>query len=131
MIAITSQNFCLSCIKAFFLLLRNALTFALVLIFGTVFIYIGIAAVGAGTGFASYFIIKYWGDMYDAVSNWIVPVVACGLVGIFVGALFMYIYDVATRAITLCFFTDNEIAERNQKAKKGESNKLGNYMKKK
>ena len=131
MIAISGKNFCLSCLKAFFLLLKNAFVFALVLVFGIVFIFIGEVSVAVANAFACYFLLSYWGDIKDKLYSWVVPVIVCGAIGFLVAMLFMYVYEMGIKALTQCFFTDNEIAERNKKGRKGDANGLQNFMERK
>lgn len=65
-VALKSQNFCVSCLEGFTLLLRNPMKFGILAVLGEFFIFLGKIFVGIITAFIGYLIITRT-DRYNKV----------------------------------------------------------------
>lgn len=74
-IAIRSVCFCSAAWKAFQLVLRNVVKFALVNAFAGIFTFFGKLLVGLGTAFLCWFILNNWADVKDQLYSAIVPTI--------------------------------------------------------
>lgn len=111
-IAISGQNFCTSCFKAFMVLFKNPMKFGFVHALGTVFTFIGKIFVASVSGVIGYFALDLDAALSDKLSSKIFPTVFFIVIGFVIATVFFSIYGVAADTVLLCFFWDKEIANR-------------------
>jgi len=75
-IALTSNNFCVSAINGFLLVLRNIVTFALTEGIGNLFVLLGIGLVSIGNTLVAYGIITAWVELESRLNSLIAPLLA-------------------------------------------------------
>ena len=109
-LAIAGTNFCVSCSKAFVLLVANPMKFGMVNAMGTVFAFIGKVFVSASTAVIGWALIKYNSELNENITSLVVPVVFFALLGYMVAAVFFSVYGVAADAVIICYFYSKEEA---------------------
>ncbi len=67
--------FCSAAYKAFQLILRNVVRFALVNTFAGIFTFFGKLLIGLGTAFICWFILTNWSEVKDNLYSYIVPTI--------------------------------------------------------
>merc|ERR1719502_2566039 len=98
-IALMGTWFCTSAKNAFFLILRNALRFAVVAALSHIVHFIGMVLIIAATAIAGYFIL---GAMYPDV-NPIAPTIFYAFIGWMTAKLFVGVFALAVDATLHCF----------------------------
>lgn len=111
-VAISSRNFCVSCIKAGSLLLTNPMKFGFVLALGEIFVFIGKMFVSSLCGVIGYLMISADSELDAKLYSKVVPVILFVLIGYIVASIFFSTYGVAADAILLCFFWSKERAAK-------------------
>lgn len=106
-VAILGTPFCTSAKNAFFLMLRNALRFAVVASMGSVIYTIGVAFITVMTSASGYLILE---ALYPNISP-IGPVISYVVVGIIIGMLYMNVYGMAVDASLQCFAAAEEMQD--------------------
>ena len=107
-LAISGKNFCVSCAKAFTLLVSNPMKFGMVNAMGTVFAFIGKIFVAASCGVIGWALIKYNAELNEKISSMIVPIIFFSLIGYMVAAIFFSVYGVAADSVIICYFYSKE-----------------------
>ncbi len=111
-VAISGQNFCTSCFKAFTILFSNPMKFGFVHALGTVFTFIGKLFISGLCGVVGYIVIEYDENLAEELHSAIFPVFVFMGIGYVVATVFFSIYGVAADTVLLCFFWDKEIASQ-------------------
>jgi hypothetical protein len=104
-IALVGKNFCTSAKKAFFLITRNAVRFAVFATLGGVVNLLGIALIMAATLFMGYFILM----AMHPETNPVAPMIVFGLMSYVVAKLFMNVFMMACDSMMQCFIITEEL----------------------
>jgi len=104
-VALLGQNFCKSAKKAFFLILRNALRFAIFAMLGGVINMLGVALIVSFTMFLGYHILQ---AMHPDVSP-IAPMMCLLMMSYVVARLFMMVYHLVCDTMMQCFIITEEM----------------------
>ena len=107
-LAIAGTNFCVSCAKAFGLLVSNPMKFGMVNAMGTVFAFIGKVFVSASTAVTGWALIKYNSELSESITSLVVPVIFFALLGYMIAAVFFSVYGVAADSVIICYFYSKE-----------------------
>ena len=111
-VAITSNNFCSSCMEAFGLLVSNPLKFGAVGWIGSSFVFLGKIFVGSVSGVIGYFLISSDAALSALLYERVIPVLIMALIGVIVGSIFYSVFGSASSAMLLCFFYDKQECEK-------------------
>jgi len=111
-VAISSTNFCQSCIDAFKLLVSNPMKFGVVSFVGSTFVMIGNIFVASLCGIFGWLLLTYPNSLSVTLYETIVPVFFFIVIGYFVGSIFFSVFGTTANTVLLCFFHDKEIASR-------------------
>lgn len=93
------------------------MTFSITSGLGTIFIFLGKAAITVCNTFIGYAIIASWPRIYDVINSPVAPIVAVFIISFIISSLFMSIFGVAGTTLLQCFLVDVEL---NKKAGKGD-----------
>lgn len=107
-LAISGKNFCVSCSKAFTLLVANPMKFGMVNAMGTVFALIGKLFVAASAALIGWALIEYNQELSDSISSRVVPIILFALIGYMIAAVFFSVYGIAADSVIMCFFYSKE-----------------------
>ena len=107
-VAVTSKNFCTSCIKAGSLLLTNPMKFGFVTAMGEVFVFIGKLFVAAAAGAIGYLLLAQNEELSEKLYSSVVPTLLFIAIGWLIAMIFFSTYGIAADAILLCFFWSRE-----------------------
>lgn len=110
-VVISSDNFCVSCVKAVSLFLQNPMKFGLLHLLGSTFTFIGKVFICGASGIIGYFIISEDERVSREINSKLFIVIIFSIIGYLISALFYMVYGIAADAIILCFFRDKEAAE--------------------
>lgn len=111
-IAITSKNFCTSCMEAFKLLVSNPMKFGVVSFVGTTFVFIGNLFVAATCGVLGWLLITYDKTLIQSLNETIIPTFFFIVIGYFVATIFFSVFGTSANTVLLCFFYDKELASK-------------------
>ena len=110
-VAITSKNFCVSCLEAMTLVVSNPMKFGLLHLVGNIISMIGKLFVAAGTGFIGFLIISNDPSVKDSLNSKVLPTIIFVIIGYSVASVFFSLYGITADTIILCFFADKKLAE--------------------
>mmetsp|Transcript_125987 Transcript_125987/g.327174 ORF Transcript_125987/g.327174 Transcript_125987/m.327174 type:complete len:926 (+) Transcript_125987:139-2916(+) len=103
-IALLGTNFCTSAKNAFFLILRNAARFSVMLILGSIISFIGSSVIIVGSTLSGYFILQL---LYPSASP-AMPVLIYFAMSYMVAKLFMNVFGLAVDTSLQCFIAAEE-----------------------
>jgi len=104
-IALLGKNFCTSAKKAFFLIMRNALRFAIFNMLGNVINLLGVALIVSFTMFSGYYVLM---AMHPDITP-IAPLMCYFLMAYVVGRLFMNVYHIVCDTMMQCYIITEEM----------------------
>jgi hypothetical protein len=105
--ALLGKNFCRSAYNAYSLLMRNAGLVGLLAGIGWIVYILGVICITISTAVAGYYIIDYLHG--EEISNPVIPVLICIIIGFLVSKLFMGVFALAVDATLQCFVADEEL----------------------
>ena len=114
-IAVTSRNFCRSCLDAFLLILQNPLRFGLVDSLALIFVYIGKLFVATGAGILGYILMEKEIFSLTGLNSKFIPIIIFIVLGYFIANFFFSVYGDAADTVILCFFLDKELAKKSDR----------------
>jgi hypothetical protein len=112
-LAITSNNFCTSCIDAFKLMVANPLKFGAVSFIGSNFVFIGKVFVSAACGVIGWLLITYDTTFKVSLYETYLPTFFFLVIGWFVASVFFSVFGTTANTVLLCFFYDKEVCSKN------------------
>lgn len=110
--AYTSENFCTSAKRVFFLLLDNAARFIALGSIGTVFTFLGKGVITLVSSYLGYLIITKTSSFNDYISSPMPVLIVFVVVSYVVAGLFMSVYEMACDSIIIYFLYDESMNDR-------------------
>jgi choline transporter-like protein 2/4/5 len=111
-IALASENFCVSAMNAFILILKHAAKFTMVQGIGNVFMFLGKMTIASITTFIGFIIMENWASIEESLDSPAVPLLIIFMVSYTVGAVFVSVFSVSSNTILQCFLVDTDISEQ-------------------
>lgn len=111
-VAITSHNFCTSCMEAMALVMSNPMKFGLMHSMGSVITFIGKVFTSALSAFIGYILLNRDAVVSAKIRSQVPIIVLFAIVGYAIAAVFYCLYGIAADTIILCFFADKQLAEQ-------------------
>ena len=109
-VAVSSESFCPSAFKAFFLIIRHADRFFSMAVVDWIMICLGKGAIISASGFATFYITKQY---YPSVNQPFVPTVIVSVIAYIEASLFLAVYTFSSRTILHCFLIDEDNGNEN------------------
>merc|ERR1712060_43531 len=103
-IALLGTNFCVSAKNAFFLILRNAARFGVMLVLGSIIHFIGTCVTVTATGISGYFLLQ----MLHPEASPMFPVLVYVCIAYVVAKLYMNVFGLAVDTSLQCFIIVEE-----------------------
>ena len=109
--ALTSDNFCISAMTAFIMILKNAEKFSIVSGIGNIFIILGKMTIASLTTLIGFVIIENWDEIHSAIDSPGLPCVIIFMISYVIGAIFVSVFSTASNTILYCFLVDMDIGD--------------------
>merc|ERR1712023_557498 len=101
----------MAAVNGFLLILKHSATFAFTRGVGGIFNMLGKLVVSGGVTAVSYFIIRYWPELYNKLDEPVAPLVVVFLIGFTLSSLFMSIFSTTALCILHCLYADIDICQ--------------------
>ena len=108
-IALMGDNFCVAAKNAFFLILENAIRFAMLGAIGDIFKIIGKMFITAVSAYLGFLLITHFDPYQDEIESPIAPTCVFALIAYTVSGLFMSIHEMACDTIIQAFLIDERL----------------------
>ncbi|CDW78517.1 UNKNOWN [Stylonychia lemnae] len=120
-IALSSENFCVSAMNGFLLIIKHAGKFSLVAGIGNIFMVLGKMTIASLTCLFGFLIIENWEEIHEALDSPVMPLAVIFLIAYFVGAVFISVFATSSNTILQCFLVDLDISQ--QQGREGASHR--------
>lgn len=111
-LAITSKNFCTSCMDAFKLLASNPMRFGSVAFLGSVFTFIGKLIIASACGLIGWALLRWNTGLSTQLYEYYVPVFFFILIGWITGWIFFSVFGTTANTVLLCFLYEKEYSTK-------------------
>ena len=109
MISIKGDSFCTAAWEGFALTVRNLGRFSVLTLLGKLFSNIGTLFIMTSSGILGYFVIRYYGFLYEEIDSMFLPVFCIVIVGLIIGLICMNVFGMSADTLLYCFLIDEEV----------------------